>query len=657
MNESFTIIPREIEHESLSGYLDKVFTKNKFSFESLKKIEGLFLNNKVNHIKQHHRLDYYPETVINLQLLARLLGSDIQNIKKKTFSYLLDSFSKVSGTNNPFGKSVMHQLITTTRRFCTVCLSEGVTHKLMWQVKEIKICNIHKIPLVNTCNKCGKQQTYQNRWGLHRRYCNYCTFDLSKNIVFQVVVEDQDLISEQLNRYEDWSVLLDPKLSEYNLFRGNKQNYIAALYYVSQGMPEVYNKSLGNLERREETLFNCSLFNKERAPENIVTLERTFKYTRTKKVGLKEFFDLIIPSEYIRLLLLDKHANNITPRKCFSPWCNYYQDSSGLKTVHLSRKKLKTLLYFCRGCQLTYRYDSNKNWIEEKGYIQTGYEQVLPLVNKGYSVYKISRILSIPTSFIQRSTGYFANHDMLKGEAKNKFTPLHLQNNVLDKFKHIDNIRGSMFLEARRLYGWSSADYYFYLANHEVQEYFISNDVTQSAARQQMEPKVIKAVQDLYQNKVLITHQKVADILGITPSLLGIYKFQEYISDFQKIQIQQKIENFYEEAEIYIDSVKEEPTFSKGAIYKITGCDRKWTEKYIVDFENWYNTKKNEHMSQYLVFKEEQLKIKISNIVKENKLIGQKLTVREFAAKLGTNNTSLWRMKINNTKIQELFHN
>ncbi|PIE95583.1 hypothetical protein CO726_09785 [Bacillus fungorum] len=70
-------------------------------------------------------------------------------------------------------------IINSKKRWCPNCISEwALNHKpiyepLLWHLKELKICSIHKMPLQDECDECGRTSPYFTA-KIKLGFCSYC---------------------------------------------------------------------------------------------------------------------------------------------------------------------------------------------------------------------------------------------------------------------------------------------------------------------------------------------------------------------------------------------------------------------------------------------------------------------------------------------------
>jgi hypothetical protein len=117
-----------------------------------------------------------------------------------------------------------HTIRSITRKFCSECLNNGIFHRLFWQVKDISLCEIHKVLLVDSCHICGTQQPYLNNREVSRLYCNNCGTNLGERVLDKSVPNNK-FINEQLLIIDDWVFLLSREAQRAKLLMGSGYDY------------------------------------------------------------------------------------------------------------------------------------------------------------------------------------------------------------------------------------------------------------------------------------------------------------------------------------------------------------------------------------------------------------------------------------------------
>ena len=237
MNQKFTIRPKPQEGESLSGYIMRISEMNCI------KVWGIMRYLGVRRNKVHH-LDMLPQKIVDMSNFNCLLGGDEESILRMTFWNLLNKFySNVTLEYKDFKRNVLtDEIVKNKRRYCVSCLRESGYYKLLWQVKEVDMCNIHFTKLQSGCSFCGTEQPYMAST-LGMFLCFKCGNDISTQE--ELKIKDTNLINEQLKVIDNWLFLLSEKFSlDKYLNVYNKEEFLIIVsFYVSQMMEEVFDRA------------------------------------------------------------------------------------------------------------------------------------------------------------------------------------------------------------------------------------------------------------------------------------------------------------------------------------------------------------------------------------------------------------------------------
>jgi hypothetical protein len=233
MRERLTVRPKPQNDESLSSFLLRISKGNGEDFFDIFKFlfrEETSVRFRTNRV---HFIDVFPNQTIKCKELSRL--SDISNkeINKMTFTPVILKYSESSNSeeNTFYMSMILRQIDGTNRWFCPHCLKEKGYYKLIWQVHDIEICNIHNVKLENCCKYCNSKHLY-----VHKEIgiCNYCHSDLAGCSV--EIDYDQNYIDSQISKYRDWEFLLSPSVELSPKYRGIMKDKAISLniLYISQ---------------------------------------------------------------------------------------------------------------------------------------------------------------------------------------------------------------------------------------------------------------------------------------------------------------------------------------------------------------------------------------------------------------------------------------
>jgi hypothetical protein len=96
-----------------------------------------------------------------------------QDLCNMTFTPIISKFVEPGkiGDGTTYISMISREIDRTVRWFCPKCIKEQGYYKLLWQVKEIEICDIHLIKLEYICKSCNRPHLY-----VHKEIgtCIYC---------------------------------------------------------------------------------------------------------------------------------------------------------------------------------------------------------------------------------------------------------------------------------------------------------------------------------------------------------------------------------------------------------------------------------------------------------------------------------------------------
>lgn len=103
-------------------------------------------------------------------------------------------------------------------RYCPACLAESLHWRARWDISLMTACGRHRLPLLDCCQNCGKQLS----WDRHNSgYCLSCASPLTRTSIVQrnVPVEELWFARELEQRLMKQSRMLDPPMRQMALDR------------------------------------------------------------------------------------------------------------------------------------------------------------------------------------------------------------------------------------------------------------------------------------------------------------------------------------------------------------------------------------------------------------------------------------------------------
>lgn len=455
--------------ESLTTYLLKVSKNNRVDICDLYRIiTNDDLIKKRNKIL-FHRLDLYPKKVIDIRNLCTLLGLSENEIEDMTFTSVLKKLTEETTEKYAYEyayKKLLPLINVKSRKFCPVCLKENGCFNIIWQVKELDICDKHLSYLRDDCQQCGCVQPYihENMGSLK---CISCSSPLT--ITSNSIIEHQ-IVSEQTLKYRDWNFLLNP-LKSFPKVEGLTREQSLALYalYIAQnfepkfslqkvnGMKISYAKKLRSLVKG--------------ISQNVFNLTILLDLIRRHAMSVEEFSNLRVDDNFLK---------SFNPPKreiaCLAPWCSSYGTSKNL----IDKKRMTSTyknLFVCTDCYIKYgTRKSTDKWEDVRGFIKIISDIKENLSPNTIPETQLSIEIGIDMQKCKQALGYMAYRKLLPSHWSDRYVPTMPENtlSLIEKFQNlITKSVKKMLKHSKKEYGWSSNDYYYYLAYPEVEHLLV----------------------------------------------------------------------------------------------------------------------------------------------------------------------------------------
>ncbi len=228
MDRYFLFRPKPFDCETLSSYIQRVSIRNLISPDDIWRTftKKKYTNNQ-NCISI--KLDVNPNSVFDLSSFENSLMLENGTLKKMSLFSLIDAKINfnLESTSNTY--SFVRNFFVTHRRYCPMCLNERQAYKLIWQIKGIDFCMIHKVPLVSSCPKCNKKILLLAKNG-QVGVCSFCDHKLQTIEDYNYVINKQENIL-----YETWDYLMTentPKLKKISGLSYKETLCIKIIYFM-----------------------------------------------------------------------------------------------------------------------------------------------------------------------------------------------------------------------------------------------------------------------------------------------------------------------------------------------------------------------------------------------------------------------------------------
>ncbi len=543
MNDRFTKRLSSLPEESLTGYLMRMGEENGYKISGLLKLLNISFHDR-------HQLDILPQKVVDLEKLCYLLGLSKIKIEDMTFLTLLKKFySQISEKDADIGASVRSIFIKDRRRFCVSCLNEKSPFKLIWQISDIKICNIHYTKLQSMCENCSSNIPYLNNF-VGKYVCYRCGFKFNQQD--EEKIDDINLILEQEKIYNDYNFLLNNKFENTNTINGlSIEKRIAASFLF-------FNKKSNYYKSKERHLYNLIL---DKTPSMQLSPNMLLKMLNPINVTLEQFFNFSVPQSFVQEIILSQ--DKAFPKKpgiCLAPWCKSYKTSSKMRVLKKGISINKHyMVCICSECMMKYGYNrKNRKWETIDNRIELIMNIIVPNTNMGTSLRKITENCNIRYSLLIDLITYCLNYNLIKDEKYFKNIPHKMPKDLVSIFRRLKNLNGKMQANAHKVLGWSDKEYYYYLNTPEVQRFLLFDLKNKNKEKDIKKSKLLiqidNAINRLIESEEPITIKRICKKINCSKGTLYNYGMTVHI--LQKSQQQKKPQKSLKENSIRCDIEK-----------------------------------------------------------------------------------------------------
>lgn len=473
----FTIRPVPFPEESLSSYILRVSNRNFCRFNDIyNQLNSYYKNVERDTLYTNaFQADIQPNRVLNITLLTKILNISQQKISGLSYINLIKKFYESEDSIDSWGKYFLtRSLYSINRRFCPTCIKEKGYYNLLWQVRDITICDIHHIKLIDECNVCFVKQPYMDQNFTIKRCKNDCNYLYDNEGIKN---DDKQILTDQLFIYEQWRYLLEENTEVVKEIEGyNKMQSLAfTLLYISQRDNNLF-------KRTNNFIFSNSAINRFRSialgdSQGTIPLIHFFTVIKKLNISIYEFSKIEVPPKFIASVIEDIKNYKKLNEVCLAPWCFHYRKLSNIKRIERynelkSGKNTYTSVSVCLSCLILYGRDKEGKWASIGNFIDKCL-QIKKLLEKGVTRYIIHK----EHGFSERTTyiiiGYLLQNELLNNEITLKYCPKHVPINVLSMFIKLRDLNGSMLANANKHYGWTKTEFYYFQSIKPVQEFLI----------------------------------------------------------------------------------------------------------------------------------------------------------------------------------------
>ena len=353
------------------------------------------------------RIDFYPESVFDLDKLTNLTGISRSDLYKGTFTNVLHAFGY--GTNGEKAR-LMKNMIRDTLHFCKQCLEEGLGYNIMWKVAGVDCCLKHNQQLENHCLHCKQEIFYQHIVIINR--CPHCDDLLTKlppdylKSGIENVTRQQSL---QANLYE---------LIQRTDLRFEAQALAQKLLYLMNGFKSVYQAAAIKESLQGYTFTYLLQYARGTisTPKNI-KLSFILEVLHSQSLDINSLFIIEVPKAFIESLLEGNSIQWTKEYTCVAPWCKEKGRPNSLTSTNSkqARKAGEKLSHYlvCKECFCEYAFNEERILVERTNFI-SAYDVMHRYDISSMTWPERKKCFMINREKIRRANAYFNARQIIK---------------------------------------------------------------------------------------------------------------------------------------------------------------------------------------------------------------------------------------------------
>lgn len=645
MKEKFTIRPKPKKEESLTSYLCRIAYRNQIEYLDIWKLINTGTKFKLSNT-YGYRLDIIPHDVIDTLTLSMLLGTSKKDIESMTFYPIITKFFDNQVSAGKGYRYAMNKLVTMEKRkFCPKCLKEQKIFKLIWQAREIEICDFHYVSLMSVCSICLKEQPYISN-SLACCVCQHCQSALYKSN--NEVIINEDFIIDQLQKYEDWRYILDPTtelVSENEIEGLTKEKTLAMkfLFVAQEQQSRLKYNSVRHISFIQAVNLGKVMYGKKKA-----ILSDFFHVLRAEQLTVEQFVKIRVLPSYVQSFI-DK-LQEVVPSSCLTPWCAERGKINSMIELYGEGKYLKgrqsySSSWICTSCFMRYGYRwKNKQWENIAGEIQI-YNTVKNYLELGLTKNTIKGDLKTSLNRVNQIMGYLLYHNLLPEHLIAKYKPKVESNLIVEHFDEIATFardHRAMYKVARSLFNWNQLTFYYFFSSVEVQQLLLKVFSKRKVSPQRKEKRKGEAqvvINEMVQNNVAVTVKELAAALDVDSGTLiyhGINVIaKEIIQDQREAKLEQDQVKLRNEANEYImlKKSKKEPIYAK-EVYKELSCSIHYIYDNFPELFKWISGEVKSDKIYQNQLKDQSIMALMRNAIDELLKEGEQATAKAVSSKM-----------------------
>ncbi|WP_057776082.1 TniQ family protein [Cytobacillus dafuensis] len=619
MTERFTIRPVLGAEESLTGYLLRVCSKN---FVDIPTIWRICQNDSIYKVDMNFsfNFDIYPEDIVKVDKLTRMCKLPLEKMQYHTFKSILQNYYGIGSSGK---KLIGKEIEKKNRKYCSMCLKENGQFNILWQVKEITMCDKHFTSLTDSCTKCSSKQKYLHNNLIYYK-CSDCNALLTNQI--QSVISDAT-IQTQLRIYEDWRSLFRIPRNLLSRKKGlilNHRKLALILLYLTHPSPKISSRNHNNNNISPSQMRKFVKLVKGDIDETI-SLRNCLSIIRKVNITFKQLSEVKVPLSYVRKIL---KSNKKEIGDCLTPWCKYQGTKEKLKLISehakgksILGKNLYSRISVCTECWMKFGFcKKEKKWECLHGDVDI-INGLITLFNKGYPKAVISRKSGLSYYTLEYYLGYLTYNNLLSKNAMEKFIDYlnSHENELIQSFKLLRNFernRETLAQKAKELFGWKNEEVFTAYWHSKVQEYIIFQSNERNVRlenKELLEAKTKEVLDNLKSVDAEVSMEEVASYVQINPRTLNYHNINKAIqehndekrkalSNIEENEIKKSIKVF-----VGLKGKSQEQIFVK-QIYKHIGKTPKYIRNHYPMIYKYISKVAKESKEKQRVFKSQKLK-------------------------------------------------
>ncbi|EHI97275.1 hypothetical protein CDLVIII_0540 [Clostridium sp. DL-VIII] len=657
-----------VEGESFSGYIIRsaramgVDCKEFFKYIIYNcNIHYKFKDNIINvaYSQIAKGIDVFPFEILKENNICSIFNKSKEEIENATFKNVFDVLNvKLALGKEHIGK----ELVKDVRRFCPLCLKENGIYKLMWQIKDIKICDIHNIKLVSYCGVCNSKQRYFSSY-LGNYICSNC-----HSLLWEKVNRDDlniNKLNEQILAYNNWKFLLKYKnklvkiIPHYNF----NQSLAITMLYIAQNQENTF--QIENIKQfHEKTICNIVKFINNNEIGEKVTLNGVKRIANDKNILLKSLPNIEVPISYIQSLV--EQRKKAMELMCLSPWCDFFGKNDKIEILGKCNSKSNEFVkkFVCTECNMRFGYNFRKNMCEpfNKTFFNN-IPKIKEMILKGKIQGEIVDTLGISAYLYTKILAYLLLNNLVNSNVEtNSYMIIPID--IKDRFNVLFDKKCLTDKKAKKIFGWSYFQFHYYYWLPEIQNFLINKEKYEGLRRSQFRPQkrnwkkvLLIAIYYFLKRDIDICYKNTNKYFQISREMLLRHKLGDIFETSMRFQANKKrIEyNLYiiKKVANYLDKFKFENVLLKDLFAK-TKINRYQLTTNYPDLEKYVVRKVKIHNLKVREQEIERYKVEIEKIYLKSIENGELETIRSISLKLGKEYKFISRCPELNTFTKEL---